>query len=372
MDAQERPSVSISGVGSSPGGDYKDVSISGAGKIDGDVRAERVLVSGAGKIDGSIEADVIDLSGATKVTGDSTARQFSASGAFKLPGNVHADSVVYSGAGKVDGSTKADTCRVSGAVKLGGQVEAEQFRGSGAFTISGLLSAEDVQISPRGGCSVREIGGTKVTVARGTTGGWLDESWWPGYSGGLEVETIEGDEIHLEDTRCNTVRGRNVKIGPGSDVEVVEYGESLQIDDDARVGRSSYTGRQDPPPPPRREPVQPTDGRRHKRRSPRPASRASSTWTLTRPVVKGLAAAAGAAIAAVVIIMVLFTVLPWVGMIVFAALGGAVVLLVGLALGLPVLIVLAVLFRLIMLPFEFLWWLAWGRRSYGTTSKHLA
>ena len=161
-----------------------------------------------------------------------------------------------------------------------------------------------------------------------------------------------------------------LQIGPGCDVDIAEYSESLQVDPDARVDQSNYTGQDAPGPPPNREPVQPLGGERRRRVRRRRPSSVWSTWTLTRPVLKGLAATACAAVAAVVIVIVLLTVLPWVGAIVLAALGGAVLLLIGLALGLPVLIVVAVLFRLIMLPFEFLWWLAWGRRHGNRVRSH--
>jgi hypothetical protein len=88
-------------------------------------------------------------------------------------------------------------------------------------------------------------------------------------------------------------------------------------------------------------------------------------------MVKAILAVAVALVATVVIIIGLFSLIPWVGTIVLAAMVGAALLLVGLALGLPVLIVLAVLFRLIMLPFEFLWWLVWGRTRNRRTRMRL-
>lgn len=36
-------------------------------------------------------------------------------------------------------------------------------------------------------------------------------------------ETIEGDDIHLELTRARVVRGNNVSIGSGCDIDLVEY-----------------------------------------------------------------------------------------------------------------------------------------------------
>ena len=86
MEATEKSSVDISGVGSSPGGDYKRVTISGAGKIDGDVRAQSVRISGAGKATVR-ESETLDasMSGAGKVSyyGDPTVKK-SISGVGKV------------------------------------------------------------------------------------------------------------------------------------------------------------------------------------------------------------------------------------------------------------------------------------------------
>ncbi|MCL0069946.1 hypothetical protein M1O56_05235 [Dehalococcoidia bacterium] len=61
-----------------------------------------------------------------------------------------------------------------------------------------------------------------------TIGGWG--------LGILETELIEGDEILLEWTRAKTVRGKQIVIGEGCEIERVEYSESLEVDESARVG----------------------------------------------------------------------------------------------------------------------------------------
>ncbi|MGA8943178.1 MAG: hypothetical protein WB502_10735, partial [Thermoactinomyces sp.] len=51
----------------------------------------------------------------------------------------------------------------------------------------------------------------------------------------LSADVIEGDEIELEYTRAKVVRGKNVKIGPGCKVDLVEYQDSYDADSDAEV-----------------------------------------------------------------------------------------------------------------------------------------
>jgi hypothetical protein len=58
------------------------------------------------------------------------------------------------------------------------------------------------------------------------------------YDGRLDTETIEGDDIYLEYTRVKVVRGSNVKIGKGCEIELVEYENNFQQDREAKVNDS--------------------------------------------------------------------------------------------------------------------------------------
>ena len=57
----------------------------------------------------------------------------------------------------------------------------------------------------------------------------------------LRATLIEGDEIHLEDTSADVVRGKRVEIGPGCHIETVEYSEQLDIHPDAEVKNQTKT-----------------------------------------------------------------------------------------------------------------------------------
>ena len=48
------------------------------------------------------------------------------------------------------------------------------------------------------------------------------------FSSDFSTESIEGDEVYLEYTRTKVVRGNNVSIGPGCEVELVEYKNNFQ------------------------------------------------------------------------------------------------------------------------------------------------
>ncbi len=377
--------VTISGAGKLPGGVYEEVKISGAGEITGDVEARTVRVSGAGKICGSLKvSEAAILSGAVKINKDVQAGTLEISGAGKVGGEVRADRIKLSGASKIGGSIRGSSVEVSGASKIGGDVEAERFKASGAFRIDGLLNAEQIEISLRGRSKVREIGGANIRVEvssqseKGThmeLGGLFSLSfdWGRKEESRLEVETVEGDEVRLEATWANTVRGRSVNIGPGCRIDEVEYVDSLDVADDAWVGRRVRAdGQRDDGDGPRQEGLPVSDqppshcvevtrvgGKFNSSARRGRSARASRSryhvticgWEVRNPVAKFIAGILGGLFSVGLTVLILLFVFAIVGVAV-----GLPLLLVGLLLGLlgvglPILILGGSLLAVLMAPF---------------------
>jgi len=93
----------------------------------------------------------------------------------------------------------------------------------------------------RSSSAAKEIGGERIDVRRG---GWREKGilldglvklFAGGGTAALETKQIEGDEVSLEDTEAEVVRGKKVEIGPGCRIGRVEYSESLKVASDAVV-----------------------------------------------------------------------------------------------------------------------------------------
>jgi hypothetical protein len=65
---------------------------------------------------------------------------------------------------------------------------------------------------------------------------------WSHRWGSLEADTIEGDEIFLENTKARVVRGKKIQIGEGCKIESVEYSESLEVAPGAHVKHQTKVG----------------------------------------------------------------------------------------------------------------------------------
>jgi len=238
---ESKPSATIAGAGKISGGTYERISISGAGKVEGDVTAEEIRISGAGKIDGRVEAKEVEASGSIVVTKDLVADEMKVSGSGRIEGHARVKELKCSGSLHA-GRLSCDYIKVSGRLRVTGDVESELFKASGGFEIDGLLSADKVEIDLGGRCQAREIGGGKISVTRG---GWKDRGllldgivrlFVGAGSAELRTSQIEGDEIVLEETIADVVRGKTIEIGPGCQIGRVEYTESLTVHPSARVG----------------------------------------------------------------------------------------------------------------------------------------
>jgi len=239
--SEEPRSASLAGAGSLGGGEYTRVSISGAGKINGDLVAEELKISGAGKVDGRTEANQITISGSGSFSDSVVADEMRVSGSAKVDGSVDVKELKCSGTFRVTGSVTSEYIKVSGHMRVGGDVEADIFKMSGGFDIEGLLSADKVEIRPGGRCKAREIGGERIEVRRGgfrEKGIFLDgliKIFTGGGTAELRTALIEGDVIHLEDTVADVVRGKRIEIGLGCRIGTVEYTETLEVHKNAAV-----------------------------------------------------------------------------------------------------------------------------------------
>jgi len=220
MAEKIRPDLALVGVGNASGGEYGSVVIEGVGKIDQDTSCETLHVNGVATIRGQV-----------------TTRQFTLNGKLNVMGSVVSQVTSIEGHAHIRGKLLSDDITLNGILKLLGDCEAERFKARGGFVIEGLLNAGEVDIALHGQGKAAEIGGERIHVQReetpylGKLFGWLV----PALKSQLHAQIIEGDEVQLEATTAGIVRGNHVMIGPGCEIERVEYRSELIIHPEAKV-----------------------------------------------------------------------------------------------------------------------------------------
>jgi cytoskeletal protein CcmA (bactofilin family) len=246
--------LKISGSGSASGGTYNTVSISGSGRIHGDVECRSMHLSGSGSINGKINAESIHTSGSSAMKGDVEALTIKTSGSSKFSGNVTAKELRTSGSSsfqenlncqylrtsgstRIEGKINGGDIKTSGSLRVGRDCEVENFKATGSVKINGLLNADEVKIEIDFASSIKEIGGERIIVKEHDTFDFFKKivGLFFRKSGYLQVDTIEGDDISLEVTKAKLVRGKNVVIGKDCEIEKVEYSGRLDLQENAKV-----------------------------------------------------------------------------------------------------------------------------------------
>ncbi len=120
--------------------------------------------------------------------------------------------------------------KVVGELYLSGDCQAESIKLNGQLTIAGMLSAEHMTLKIMGPSEVKEMGGSIISVKSGRM-----NDLFTGSKSILKAQIIKGDDIELENTEAEIVRGDQIKIGPGCRIGTVEYRSSLQVHPQSEV-----------------------------------------------------------------------------------------------------------------------------------------
>jgi len=196
------------------------IKIAGSGVVSGNpVRTRMFKAAGSARVQGNLEADEAKVAGACSIEGDCRSKEFRSSGSTKIAGSLRADEVEASGSLQVEKDIEAKEFVASGRLDVGGNVRAEEFRASGSVRIQGELTAEEVDIELGGSSNITTIRAQEIDVK--ATGGF-----WRG-RGDLTSRRIEGQEVTLEATEADFVKGQEVHIGPHCRIGVVEAQELI-------------------------------------------------------------------------------------------------------------------------------------------------
>ncbi|MCR2804176.1 hypothetical protein [Paenibacillus soyae] len=225
---QALPNMRMSGVIRAAGGRYGTVQVDGVGRIFGDISAAKGFrTNGVLNVEGRIVTPELHMDG--KLTAE---------------GGLTAGSVRMDGIAKIGGAISAEKLNLNGILSAGGSVEAESIDARGVMKVSGLLNAGSLALGlTHKASSIGEIGAeqVKVRLLSGSKWSWLWEWAMPLSKPRLDGCLIEGDEIMLEYTHADIVRGSRVTIGRGCKIGLVEYRDALHVHPSAEVLKEEKT-----------------------------------------------------------------------------------------------------------------------------------
>jgi len=178
-----------------------------------------INISGAGKIDGG-EYGTIKISGASKAQGDIKAESVRVSGSAKFTGTVQADEIRVSGSCHFEKSVKADQMSISGSCRINGEIEAEIIKISGTVVVDADINVDNFTVEIGRGSSFQNIFGDIVTIHSHVL---------------VSAKEIEATTIDVDNLKAHRISGEKVTVRGDSDIDIVEYRESLEIEEGTKI-----------------------------------------------------------------------------------------------------------------------------------------
>jgi len=227
LTKEQLPNLLIKGVSDAAGGTYDSVQIDGMCKI-GD----------------SISARNFQGNGRIRVNGDLSAGELNCKGTLNVKGNMRCGIMKEEGLLEIKGGLSGERLELDGVMNLSGDCELEVFKGQGSFAIDGFLNAGHMDFRLIGSGKALDIGVESIVIRQVGKGVW-NKLWggiFPKLKPELSTGTIEGDNIDLEYTTAEIVRGNKVRIGKGCNIGLVEYRSTLTVDSGAVIRKEEKIG----------------------------------------------------------------------------------------------------------------------------------
>lgn len=203
----------IAGRGTVPAGEYDKVSLSGSGRLFGEVRCNNFSASGASKGESITCAERFKVSGASSFSGQVKAKNVRTAGSFSC-GTLVAE----------------EQLSASGSLRVGGDLQAASVHIAGGLECNGTLCAKETELQADKEMRLERITGGNVRTRRKLISIFRKRR--------VSVTTaIEGDALDLEYATAPRVTGQSVIIGKGCEIDLVQYRDELQISPKATVGK---------------------------------------------------------------------------------------------------------------------------------------
>ena len=184
-------------------------------------------LDGIGKIQGGVYKN-LDVDGVTTIVGNIEAENIDIDGCVKSKGNIKCKNIkldgLYRGNGYIEASERVT---INGCPRINGDIQGKEIVIDGKVKVRGLVTGDKVLLTLSGKNYITEIGGEEVSVNAYGYVFWSKPL--------LTSDSIEADTINISNTNCKVVRGNDIRISRGCNIDRVEYTGTLKVDDRARV-----------------------------------------------------------------------------------------------------------------------------------------
>lgn len=245
----DKGEIKIAGNGVIGEGEYSKVKVMGSAKSTGHVVADEIQIMGNANFDGNVEGGTCTIHGNAHIVGDVAIVKLKVNGDLYVEGDCKVQELIVNGkveiSGLVEGKNvvtrgglilnkpfKAKTLKIYGELRTPTDVSVEEVIVEGKIQCEGLLSAESITVHSCAHSYCKEIGATKIVVEKP-----IYHLLWLSYhkKNVFTCETMEADEMKLENVEAKVARGRNIDLVDHCDIHTVEYSKSFSKSENSVV-----------------------------------------------------------------------------------------------------------------------------------------
>ena len=210
-------SIRLAGKGTVPEGHYKTIKSKGSVRLHGKVKCVSFSASGASKGDNIDCTKTFKALGRTTFSENIKAANINVCGKLSCYGALEADETIsLHGNSTCKNQLSCYQLSSVGILKVGEDIKAKYIDVAGAVHCKGLMSARNIQIESDRVMNIGSIECNNITIKRKRIS--------PRIKRRVIVDSvIEGDNITLSYVTCKKVIGKNVTIGKGCKIDVVQY-----------------------------------------------------------------------------------------------------------------------------------------------------
>jgi cytoskeletal protein CcmA (bactofilin family) len=212
--------------------------LSGTGKVQGDVDVTRAQIDGSVSVKGKLVAVHVAVEGAIEVTGETrVAQTLAIHGTGRFEAALRAQDLSTQGSIEVAGTVEVPgRAQLNGHLIASGELKIGQLDFKGRIETSGSWTAASITGELEGASRVPYIRVGPIRLSRA-------RRLFARHGSSLTVDRIDATEAYLENVDCEFLCAERVTLGPGCHIAQVE-GKIL------RQHSSSYVGWESRSPPP--------------------------------------------------------------------------------------------------------------------------
>lgn len=213
-------------------GEYDYVQMEFDAILEGDVKANKIQCNGSSKIIGNVDSLELILNGVSNIKGNCKCGNIEIHGESNIEGTIRSKDFILNGTLVGPEKMKIDKFILkNGSLKAEWYLQSEDISGKGGIIAKELRGGEiNLELTKKSAIDI--VTGKNISIKAGSTG--LFGKLVAGKT--TEIKEIQCETLYLENVKSNIIKGNNIVLGKGCNIQKIEYTGTLKNENGSTVG----------------------------------------------------------------------------------------------------------------------------------------